>query len=1660
MHRSKRLISTSPAIAVLALLVAAATNAADWPAYRHDFARSGLTTEQLSLPLHLHWSYKPQHGPRPAWPEPGRELHRLAFDYAADVVAAQGLVLFGSSADHKVYALDLKTGAERWSFFTGAPIRFAPAIAGNRVFVASDDGVVRCLNLASGALVWEFHGGPTRELMFGNGQLMGRWPIRTGVAVDQGTVYFAAGMWPSEGVYVYALGAADGKVIWQQLETATRYQKQPHPGSFALLGVAPQGYVVGNDTQMFIPTGRNVPAAFSRANGGFQYYHSAPAGWGNRWGGTWNMIVRDKLVGWRNHHVPDVNTVVGEGKPHAEDGLVVFDAKSGNRALEVKGKLRAVADGSVLYASGAGKIGAYDLDGWFGEKGWKARWESNIGRTYSLVKAGDALVAGGEGTVAVCDANGGKTIWQAATEGQVRSLAVADGRLLASTTTGHILCFGAADAGQPQNRSPQEDATAMARMSADQAARSRTDTVLKATGVSKGYCLALAPSNASFLYHLSQATELTTYVPEPDAGKAQELRQGLDTVGLYGPRVVVQSGTLTTLRFPPYFADLIILGDGSTASREGQAAEEVYRLVRPHGGKIYIPLDDPGSAVAGVTEWLKEGGVPAAEITQQPDAILVSRGKLPRSDNWSHQYGNPQRTGSSADERVKLPLRLLWFGEPGPATIVSRHWQGPAPLCVDGRMIVTGQRHISVVDAYNGRVLWRREFPQAGRWSIPGKGSNVVATADSVFLATKGQCARLAAGTGEDLNAYSIPDVPALPDDLRAALGTWCFLAADGNQLFGSMGRSVSEGQCLFSLEQETGDLQWAYVASGPVPNNGISVGKETVFLIERISGTDAEAARRRGEDVDAGKRLVALDRGTGAIRWTTQDKVGSRTTLWLSKGVLVAIGGGGLTGYSADTGAMLYTRTAGFRRSAVIARDTIYVQPLAFDLFTGESRLREGTFTDAKSPWNFVRSYGCGTMGGGPNLLAFRSATIGFYGLDGDTGVHNFPAVRAGCCINAIPANGLLLVSPGDAGCSCSYSYQTTLALVPDEARDNWGVFYDRLPNTAVDRVSLNLGAPGDRRSEDGSMWLATPRPRTRSHRTNIAVPFRYDCLEGFGPYYKAAASRNILGTETPWVHSSGIRGIRHLEVDLDILDRGMASWFAPVAPTVDGKLEEACWDGYKAYPSQASGGSVMLRYDRENLYLGCTRQLPSGTSPKTNVTVADGPVWEDDAFEVLISNRPAAPTPQGTTCLHMALSPSGAKYDAKWTYVSAYGTLDIPQLEVIADGDPRDWGDDGLRVTSLPGPRGVLRAPENLDPCFRIAWCPEGLLVLAEITDNAVCENSNTGRLYQGDSLELFMTPGIGNRESFQVVIAPGASKKYTTPRHRFYDRRRSTKGSKLALQVGSAAVPGGYLIEALLPWSNLKIDPALGTEFGLQVLVNDSDKGTVRGPHALWHPAGNTEKHSLAYQGFRLAAAAAPPITFTRTEKPTSRWLYSAVKPHAFPLSFPSLGADQEQAEYNAGWQSAVQLAGQTFTAEMAIPWKVLAEAGLHRDQLMISVSTRGPLPSGPRKGRGFEQLLLVPMSKTESHPVDVRLHFREPDGAKPGQRVFDVKLQGETVLTDFDVAKAATATGNAVVKEFREVSASRALFVDFIPKSTAAGQSDVPVLSGIELRKVKR
>jgi hypothetical protein len=263
--------------------------------YRADAARSAYTADPLPAQLKLGWIRKSAQTPQPAWS--GRDT-RMPYDLAFQPVVAQGRVCFGSSADCTIYALNAQTGTVVWTFVTDGPLRFAPAIWQDRLFAASDDGQLYCLALSTGKLLWKKRPGPNHDMVLGNERLISRWPARGGPVVSQGIVYFGAGIWPSEGIFLCALDATSGEVVWTNPHSGELTLEQPHGGNRARSGVSIQGYLALAGDALIVPTGRATPAVFDRLSGALRYFHLQEHGfgWGARKGaGPLASFVTDKL---------------------------------------------------------------------------------------------------------------------------------------------------------------------------------------------------------------------------------------------------------------------------------------------------------------------------------------------------------------------------------------------------------------------------------------------------------------------------------------------------------------------------------------------------------------------------------------------------------------------------------------------------------------------------------------------------------------------------------------------------------------------------------------------------------------------------------------------------------------------------------------------------------------------------------------------------------------------------------------------------------------------------------------------------------------------------------------------------------------------------------------------------------------------------------------------------------------------------------------------------------------------------------------------------------------------------------------------------------------------------------------------------------------------
>jgi hypothetical protein len=94
-------------------------------------------------------------------------------------------------------------------------------------------------------------------------------------------------------------------------------------------------------------------------------------------------------------------------------------------------------------------------------------------------------------------------------------------------------------------------------------------------------------------------------------------------------------------------------------------------------------------------------------------------------------------------------------------------------------------------------------------------------------------------------------------------------------------------------------------------------------------------------------------------------------------------------------------------------------------------------------------------------------------------------------------------------------------------------------------------------------------------------------------------------------------------------------------------------------------------------------------------------------------------------------------------------------------------------------------------------------------------------------------------------------------------------------------------------------------------------------------------------------------------------------------------------------------------------------------------------------------GLEGASTVTLSGLRPAAYTVRLYFAEPDQNQPGQRVFDILLNGNAVAERFDVVKTAGGRRRGTIQQFENISMKDALEVTLKPHRGRA------ILSGIEL-----
>lgn len=1059
------------------LLLSCATSAADWPTFRKDAQRSGVTGEQLALPLAQAWAHRPAQPPSPAWPASAsinravnHELQpSITFDRAFHVVADTDTVYFGSSTDDCVYALHAATGEVRWCFVTEGPVRLAPVLDSGKVYAGSDDGNVYCLDARSGKLLWRYRAGEDKRLP-GNGRMISLWPVRGGLVVEAGKVYFTAGIFPDRGVYLCALDAASGE---------KRYSKD--------LDFSSQGTMVAAANRLFIATGRTSYRACEKDSGKPLTQYGASDPWKkNLIGGSFALATDDMLAtgpseGGQFHWFRFTERTALTQDVAAS--MLVQDAAVYSLS---KGQLKAFSRADYLAAPKAANQPAPAASSKTATppapRPPPPQWTVPAKNATTMIMTGQTIITGGRNEIAAFDSQDGRSLWTGSVDGIVEGLACCNGRLFASLDNGTIVCLqqGAPSAAS----SPAPAVTPADAYPANALLAQAAEEAVKAATATQGYCLVLQSKTGQLAYEIAKRSEFHVICREEDPAKVEASRAALMKAGLYGPRVVVHQGQSRDLPYPKCFANLIVCEGALTHGTSLPPADEVLRVLRPCGGVVDIAVQPGSKASRKLNGWGED--LPAWTVkTGALTRGTATRGRLPGSGEWSHFYADPGNTACSGDELRPGKMDIQWFGRPGPAEMIDRHKKGPAPLFANGRLFVPGFNYVAAVDAYNGRILWERRIQDSARIAAFKDSSSIAASNDRLFVASGGTCLVLDAKTGK-----TEAQIPAPGADAEQA---WGYLAVVGDSIVGStakaggslrvMGKLEDDivwknnqpvvcSTAVFAVDQATGKATWTYAArTGMIinPTITITIGNGRVCFVESMNAKTLESKNGRvrlAELLGTGAQLIAVELANGRVAWSQAIDISTlQHVIYMScaNGTLLITGSKHVTvdpsetqgrpkpeqlkrvrydlfAYDAANGAQRWKVTAVPNYDEVldskhgeqvqhpaIVGDIVYGPAFAMHLSTGKTH----------DGWKWRKSAKCAILSTSRYCAFSRYSDAKLphiFDLKSGKGAPLSTATRPGCWINTLPAGGMVLIPEASSGCTCPYPFQTSLAFMPAE--------------------------------------------------------------------------------------------------------------------------------------------------------------------------------------------------------------------------------------------------------------------------------------------------------------------------------------------------------------------------------------------------------------------------------------------------------------------------------------------------------------------------------------------------------------------------------------------------------------------------------------------------
>lgn len=234
----------------------------------------------------------------------------------------------------------------------------------------------------------------------------------------------------------------------------------------------------------------------------------------------------------------------------------------------------------------------------------------------------------------------------------------------------------------------------------------------------------------------------------------------------------------------------------------------------------------------------------------------------------------------------------------------------------------------------------------------------------------------------------------------------------------------------------------------------------------------------------------------------------------------------------------------------------------------------------------------------------------------------------------------------------------------------------------------------------------------------------------------------------------------------------------------------------------------------------------VPPTVTPQPEQGQATGAVVPTQAE----NNQPAAATPpvSQTPIVGTAVATSAAAANGS-------ATAALLSTAPTIDGNWGDWNTTQYPVRNIVLGAAKFKNSADLDGAYRIGWDDSYLYVAVKVTDNVYSQLNTGENIYKGDSIEILLNnnqSGVAatnklTSDDYQLGISPGNPAPGTNPSA--YLWFPSDKAGSLSnLKIAAISTPGGYRVEAAIPWSDFGIDnPKSGQQFGFALSISDDDQ-----------------------------------------------------------------------------------------------------------------------------------------------------------------------------------------------------------------------------------------